>query len=114
MRTRVYSICRRCARVFPAERKCPACDGDVVAAREIAEARAHAIEQLAQPPRRRSSPAVALAALTALVIALGAAVAAIASTEPEPSPPTASGASGAGPVSGASASGAGGAAQVHE
>jgi RNA polymerase subunit RPABC4/transcription elongation factor Spt4 len=44
MQTRVYSICRRCMAVFPEGRHCPACDGDAVAAQEIAAATTCAVE----------------------------------------------------------------------
>ena len=61
------------------ERRCPACDGDEVAARAIAAATAHAVEQMPAPPKRRSSAAIGAAAVIALVLALGATVVAIAS-----------------------------------
>lgn len=44
MTTRSYSICRRCAAVYPHGRSCPACDGDHEAARVVAEASSHAVE----------------------------------------------------------------------
>jgi hypothetical protein len=80
VQTRAYSICRKCAAVFPDGRRCPRCDGDQVAARAIAEATAHAIEQAAPTPSpRRNQATIAAAAMLALILALGAAVAAIAS-----------------------------------
>lgn len=99
MITRAYSICRRCASVYPEGRRCPACDGDEIAARAIAAATAHAIEQ-APPGRmtRRSSAALAAAGLFALILALGAAVAAIAAPGSDAKP----------------ASGSGSASQVHQ
>ena len=104
MITRAYSICRRCASVYPHGRKCPACDGDEVAARAIAAATAHAIEQ-APPaqPVRRSTAMFAAAGLFALILALGAAVAAIAAPGSDAVPAPSS----------ISAPG-GGAAQVHK
>jgi len=44
MQTRCYSICRRCAAVFPEGRRCPTCDNDHEAARVVADATAHAVE----------------------------------------------------------------------
>lgn len=76
-----YSICRRCAAVFPAERRCPTCDGDTHAAEVIAAATATAVEplrtRLARPPRRRlMAPVVAVSAvMLALGVGLGWAVA---------------------------------------
>lgn len=52
MTTRSYSICRRCAAVYPHGRKCPACDADHEAARAVAAATAHAVEA-ARPGRTR-------------------------------------------------------------
>lgn len=51
MRTRAYSICRKCAAVYPEGRRCPTCEGDAEAAREVADATAHAVEYT--PPQRR-------------------------------------------------------------
>ena len=81
METRAYSICRRCAAVFPDGRRCPLCDGDRDAARAVAAATTHAIE--AAPDRRplrrgRSTVAFAAAILLGLVVALGIAAAAAA------------------------------------
>jgi len=101
VQTRAYSICRRCAAVYPEGRRCPACDGDEIAARAIAAATAHAIEQAPAPMRRRSSAALAAAGLFALILALGATVAAIAAPGGD-----------AAPAAPGSASG-GSAAQVH-
>jgi hypothetical protein len=99
VQTRAYSICRTCAAVYPEGRRCPRCDGDEVAARAIAQASAHAIEQAAPTPgARRRGVTIAAAAMLALILALGAAAIAIAGTSDE----------------GAPRSGAGGAAQVHE
>jgi hypothetical protein len=101
VKTRAYSICRRCASVYPEGRKCPACDGDDVAARAIAAATAHAIEQgPPAPPAKRSTAMLAAAGLLALILALGATVAAIASPGSDAAP--------------AAASGSGGAPQVHQ
>lgn len=80
MQTRAYSICRRCAAVFPDGRRCPVCDGDLEAARAVAVATAHAIE--AAPARRvlrRARPVgvIAAAVLLGLVVALGVAAAAV-------------------------------------
>ncbi len=102
MITRAYSICRRCASVYPDGRRCPACDGDEVAARAIAAATAHAIEQAPPAPVRRSSATFAVAGLLALILALGATVAAIASPGND-----------VGPASPSSAPG-GSASQVHQ
>ena len=44
MQTRCYSICRRCAAVFPEGRRCPGCENDTEAARVVAAATAHAVE----------------------------------------------------------------------
>jgi hypothetical protein len=44
MQTRCYSICRRCAAVYPEGRRCPACDQDAESARVVAAATAHAVE----------------------------------------------------------------------
>lgn len=44
MQTRAYSICRKCAAVYPEGRRCPACDGDTVAAQEVAAATTCAVE----------------------------------------------------------------------
>jgi hypothetical protein len=52
MQTRCYSICRRCAAVYPEGRRCPACDGDVEAAAVVAAATAHAVEAMRQNPVR--------------------------------------------------------------
>ena len=54
MQTRCYSICRRCAAVYPEGRRCPACEGDVEAARQVAEATAHAVEVAPPKPSRAS------------------------------------------------------------
>lgn len=42
--TRCYSICRKCAAVYPQGRRCPSCDGDVEAARAVAAQTAVAVE----------------------------------------------------------------------
>ncbi len=54
MQTRCYSICRRCAAVYPDGRRCPTCEGDAEAARQVAEATAHAVEVTLPKPRRTS------------------------------------------------------------
>jgi hypothetical protein len=53
MQTRAYSICRRCASVYPEGRRCPSCDGDAQAAREVAAATTFAVEAAQQ---RRTHP----------------------------------------------------------
>jgi hypothetical protein len=88
--------------VFPQGRRCPACDGDEVAAQVIAAATASAIEQAPPPRPHRRGALMATAAVIAFVLALGATVAAIASP------------GGATPASPSPASGSGGAAQVRE
>lgn len=40
--------------MYPEGRRCPSCEGDVEAARQVAEATAHAVEAV-QPQRRRAS-----------------------------------------------------------
>lgn len=50
--TRCYSICRRCSAVYPEGRRCPGCDGDVEAARAVAEATAVAVEAARMPKTR--------------------------------------------------------------
>ncbi|MBK9036265.1 MAG: hypothetical protein IPL61_34310 [Myxococcales bacterium] len=66
-----YSICRRCAAVFPATRRCPTCDGDREAAAAIAAATAYAIEPTLMgriaPPRRRRLLAPLLAVSAAML-----------------------------------------------
>ena len=72
-----YSICRACAAVYPAERQCPACAGDQVAAQAIAAATAAcAAEPALFPrfvprPRARTRVIAAAAALGALLLGLG-------------------------------------------
>ena len=83
MQTRAYSICRRCAAVYPDGRRCPVCDGDHDAARAVAAATAHAIE--AAPDRRpvlrtRPTALIAVTVLLGLVLALGVAAAAAIAT----------------------------------
>jgi len=46
MQTRCYSICRRCAAVYPEGRRCPSCHQDTESARVVAAASAHAVEAL--------------------------------------------------------------------
>ena len=72
-----YAICRHCAAVFPAGRRCPRCDGDVVAAQAIAAATACAMEPAARlAARRERSPRpprvlMPLVGVTALMLGLG-------------------------------------------
>jgi hypothetical protein len=106
VQTRAYSICRRCAAVFPDGRRCPICDGDRDAARAVAAATAHAIE--AAPDRRpvlraRPTALIAVTVLLGLVLALGVAAAAAIAT------PGADDAAGSG-----SGSGSGGALEVSD
>lgn len=76
-----YAICRQCAAVFPAERRCPQCDQDVAAAAAIAAATAHALEPAAQlranRARTQRSPHVlmSLVGVAALMLGLGVGVA---------------------------------------
>jgi hypothetical protein len=69
MQTRAYAICRRCAAVFPEGRRCPGCDGDAEAARQIAAATAHAVEA-ARPVRTRTHPRSAIFVTGILAISL--------------------------------------------
>lgn len=68
-----YAICRRCAGVFPASHRCPACDGDRAAAAALAAATACAVEPMqrvaARPPRRRLLASVI--AVSAVMLGLG-------------------------------------------
>lgn len=71
-----YSICRACAAVYPAERQCPACAGDQVAAQAIAAATAACAAEPALFPRfvprpRARTRVIAAAALGALLLGLG-------------------------------------------
>jgi hypothetical protein len=73
MSVTAYSICRTCIAVFPAERHCPKCAGDVESARIVAEATAVALEPVNRiaanrPPRDR---AWRLATISALASGLG-------------------------------------------
>ncbi len=83
-----YSICRRCAAVFPAERRCPGCDGDQGSAEAVAAAIAHASDPVRDqwaPPRRRRvlGPVLAVSAIMlSLGVGLGWAVAADTAREP--------------------------------
>lgn len=82
MVTRAYSICRVCTAVYPAERRCPVCEGDQHAAAEVAAATAHAIELTVPPPApRRASTVAALGMLITIALVLGAAIAAIAGAQ---------------------------------
>lgn len=74
MRTRCYSICRRCAAVYPEGRRCPTCEGDAEAAKAVAEATAHAVEVAPQPPHRpslRGALVVSSVVAVSLVAGLG-------------------------------------------
>ena len=69
-----YSICRRCAAVFPAERRCPGCDGDQGSAEAVAAAIAHASEPVRDqwaPPRRRRRVLAPLLAISAIMLGIG-------------------------------------------
>ncbi|MBL8622700.1 MAG: hypothetical protein JNK64_15400 [Myxococcales bacterium] len=83
-----YSICRQCAAVFPAERRCPGCDGDQGSAEAVAAAIAHASEPVRDqwvPPRRRRllGPLLAVSAIMLGVgVGLGWAVAADTGRQP--------------------------------
>jgi hypothetical protein len=72
-----YSICRACAAVYPAERQCPTCAGDQVAAQAIAAATAACAAEPAMfpsfvpRPRARTRVIAAAAALGALLLGLG-------------------------------------------
>lgn len=69
MQTRCYSICRRCAAVFPEGRRCPACDGDHEAARAVAAATAVAVEAT-RPGRTRPYRSGALFVTGVLAVSL--------------------------------------------
>ncbi|MBK7076727.1 MAG: hypothetical protein IPH44_30985 [Myxococcales bacterium] len=83
-----YAICRQCAAVFPAERRCPGCDGDQGSAEAVAAAIAHASEPVRDqwvPPRRRRilGPLLAVSAIMLGVgVGLGWAVAADTGRQP--------------------------------
>ena len=73
-----YAICRQCAAVFHAGRRCPRCDGDAAAAEAIAAATAHAMEPaVIAKLRARGAPPrpprvlVPLVGVTALMLGLG-------------------------------------------
>lgn len=73
MSVTAYAICRTCISVFPAERRCPKCAGDVESARIVAAATAVALEPVNratanQPARDR---AWRLATISALASGLG-------------------------------------------
>lgn len=70
--TRVYSVCRRCARPYPEGRRCPSCDGDREAARAIAVAIADSVEASPRVPavrRRRRGTLLVTSVLAASFIA---------------------------------------------
>jgi hypothetical protein len=67
MTTRAYSICRRCASVYPEGRRCPACENDHEAGREVAAASTHAVEVAA---RVRTRPMRGTALMVTGVVAL--------------------------------------------
>lgn len=74
MRTRCYSICRRCAAVYPEGRRCPTCDGDTVAAQAVADATSVAVEAARQAvikPRRAGALLVTGVVAVSLVAGLG-------------------------------------------
>lgn len=69
MTLRSYSICRRCAAVYPDGRRCPTCDGDHEAARAVEAATAHAVE-VGRPRRTRPYRTGALFVTGVLAISL--------------------------------------------
>jgi hypothetical protein len=74
MQTRAYSICRRCAAVFPEGRRCPACEGDTVAAQEVAAATTYAVEAAQQArthPHRTGALLITGVVAVSLVAGLG-------------------------------------------
>jgi len=79
MQTRCYSICRRCAAVFPEGRRCPSCDQDAESARVVAAASAHAVEALrAGRTNPYRSGALVVTGVVALSLLAGVAMLAIA------------------------------------
>jgi hypothetical protein len=79
MQTRCYSICRRCASVYPEGRRCPACEGDAEAARVVAEATAHAVEATRhQPIRPMRHGAMLVTGIVAVSLIAGLGVIALA------------------------------------
>lgn len=80
MTTRAYSICRRCASVYPEGRRCPACENDHEAGREVAAASAHAVEvgRGGGRPRGRPGPALLVAGVVALSLFTGLGMIALA------------------------------------
>lgn len=73
MQTRVYSICRRCAAVFPEGRRCPACENDAQAAHEVAQATTFAVEaaRMARTRPRTGALFVTGVVFVSLVAGLG-------------------------------------------
>ena len=64
-----YSICRRCAAVFPAERRCPGCDGDQGSAEAVAAAIVEALsERLIDDFEARVTVVPSLKAATSFVV----------------------------------------------
>jgi hypothetical protein len=79
MRTRAYSICRRCAAVYPDGRRCPTCEGDAVAAQVVAEASAHAVEVArAAPVKPMRSGALVVVGVVAFSLLAGLGMLALA------------------------------------
>jgi hypothetical protein len=79
MRTRAYSICRRCAAVYPEGRRCPTCEGDVEAAHAVAAATAHAVEAArAAPVRPMRSGALLVVGVVAFSLLAGLGMLALA------------------------------------
>lgn len=85
-----YAICRQCAAVFPADRRCPKCDDDAIAAEAIAAATAHAMEPVAerrsQRARYQRTPRVLLplVGVGALMLGLGLGLAWLVVHESDP------------------------------
>lgn len=71
-----YAVCRTCAAVFHAERRCPRCASDAAAAEAIAAATAHAAEPAARHELHRTTQRpprilMSLVGVTALMLGLG-------------------------------------------
>lgn len=79
MQTRAYSICRRCASVYPADRRCPSCDGDTDAAAAVAAATTFAVEAAHQARTRpHRSGAIFVTGVVALSLVAGLGMLALA------------------------------------
>jgi len=75
MQTRCYSICRRCAAVYPEGHRCPACEGDTAAAAAVAAATTHAVElardRRVRPTLQRSAAFVAGIVTVSVIAGVG-------------------------------------------